>query len=323
MQELKQKIIKKIKQAKNSKELEAVYRQYLGRKGELTKVLRSLKDLPEKERKEKGRLANQIKQEVSQIMEAQRKRIGNKASSKNWLDVTAPGELPAEGHLHPMTIVQRQVEDIFQSMGFFVADGPEVETEWYAFDSLNIPKDHPARDLWDTFWLKDLNLLLRPHTSPVQTRYMEKNSPPLRIIVSGGRCYRREATDATHEAVFHQVECLMIGENVSMANFKGVTLSFLRSFFGPQTQMRLIPSFFPFVEPGFQIDVLRSKKEGWLELMGAGMVHKNVFKNAGYNPQKWQGFAFGFGLDRLTMLKYKIDDIRLTFDGDMRFLKQF
>ncbi|MBU1137265.1 phenylalanine--tRNA ligase subunit alpha, partial [Patescibacteria group bacterium] len=225
------------------------------------------------------------------------------------------------GHLHPITLVQRQIEDIFQSMGFSVINGPEVETESYNFDALNIPKDHPARDLWDTFWLKDVNLLLRTHTSPMQARYMEKNNPPLRIIVPG-RCFRHEATDATHEAQFYQFEGLMVGKDVSVANFKGVIEAFLKRFFGSETEMRLRPGYFPFVEPGFEIDAKR-KGGQWLEMMGAGMVHPNVFKAVGYNPKEVQGFAFGAGIDRLAMLKYKIDDIRLFYGSDLRFLKQF
>ena len=241
--------------------------------------------------------------------------------------MTAPGILPPQGHLHPLTLVQRQIEEIFQSMGFSVVDGPEVETEHYNFDALNVPKDHPARDLWDTFWLKDLDLLLRTHTSPVQARYMEKNNPPLRIIVPG-RCFRHEATDATHDVQFYQFEGLMVGKNVSVVNFKGIIEEFFKQFFKSDIKVRLRPSYFPFVEPGFEVDVMprqaRHKKEKeWLEIMGAGMVHPNVFKEVGYNPKNWQGFAFGAGIERLAMIKYQIDDIRLFYSSDLRFLEQF
>jgi len=326
LSELKEKILNEIEEVKDLKDLDNFYTQYLGRKGELTKILRSLKDLPEKERKEKGQLANQVKKELEEVFKDKRGGFSVKSTTfadgkKGWIDVTAPGKLPPRGHLHPITLVQRQVEEIFQSMGFSVIYGPEAETEYYNFDALNIPKNHPARDLWDTFWLKDLNLLLRTHTSPMQARYMEKNSPPLRIIVPG-RCFRHEATDATHEAQFYQFEGLMVGEDVSAANFKGVIEGFLTRFFSKETEIRLRPSYYPFVEPGFDIDV-RPKEGKWLEMMGSGMVHPSVFKAAGYPAGKWQGFAFGAGIERLAMIKYKVNDIRLFYGSDLRFLKQF
>ncbi len=240
----------------------------------------------------------------------------------DWFDITAPGKKPVFGHLHPLTQVRRKVEEIFQSMGFSVLEGPEAETEWYNFDALNIPKDHPARDMWDTLWLKPENskLLLRTHTSPVQIRYMEKNQPPLRIIVPG-KAFRHEATDASHEINFYQLEGLMVDKAVSAANFKAIIEEFFKRFFGRPAEIRMRPSYFPFVEPGFEIDIKWDK--GWLEMMGAGMVHPKVLKNSGLNPKLWQGFAFGIGLDRLAMMKYKIDDIRLFYSGDLRFLHQF
>ena len=323
LNQIKQKAIKEIEQAKNLKDLEIIYRRYLGRKGELTKILRSLKDLPEKGKKEKGRLANQVKKEIDNSLEQKKYKMQDTKHKMqdDWIDVSAPGKLPLRGYLHPITLVQRQIEEIFQSMGFSVINGPEIETEYYNFDALNIPKNHPARDAWDTFWLKDIDLLLRTHTSPMQARYMEKHNPPLRIIVPG-RCFRHEATDASHDVQFYQVEGLMVGDNISMANFKGVIEMFLKVFFGPMAKMRLRPGFFPFTEPGFEVDVKR-EKGGWLEIMGAGMVHQNVFKTVGYKPVRYQGFAFGVGLDRLAMIKYQIDDIRLFYSSDLRFLKQF
>jgi len=322
LEQIKQKAQEEISQAKDLKELEEIFRTYLGRKGKLTKVLRSLKDMSEKERKEKGQLANQIKNEISQMIEKKNKGLsGSKSKSKEWIDVTAPGTKVPRGHAHPITLVQRDVEGIFQSMGFSVLDGPEVETAHYNFDALNVPENHPARDMWDTFWLKDVDLLLRTHTSPMQARYMEKNSPPLRIIVPG-RCFRHEATDATHGFQFYQFEGLMVGQDVSAANFKAVIEEFFKQFFdSSDIKVRLRPSYFPFVEPGFEVDVKRGKGK-WLEIMGAGMVHPNVFKEAGYS-KKWQGFAFGAGIERLAMIKYQIDDIRLFFNSDLRFLKQF
>ena len=328
LNQLKQKAIKEIEQAKDLKNLEGIYRNYFGRQGELTNVLRSLKDLPAKERKEKGKLANQLKQDLEEAIKAKSKKFSVKGGQdKEWIDVTVPGILPSEGHLHPISLVQQQLEEIFQSMGFSVVDGPEIENEYYNFDALNIPKNHPARDLWDTFWLKDISLLLRTHTSPMQARYMEKHKPPLRIIVPG-RCFRHEATDASHDVQFYQVEGLMVGQNVSLTNFKGVIEEFLKRFFGSGVKMRLRPGHFPFTEPSFEVDILKTqnskrKTQNWLEIMGAGMVHPNVFKAVGYVPGKWQGCAFGVGLDRLAMLKYQIDDIRLFYSGDLRFLKQF
>lgn len=321
---VKQNFLNDIEKSKDLKTLENIYKKYLGRKGELTKILRSLKDLSEKERKEKGKLANNLRQEIEEVINKNKKKFLDISDlphqQANWIDVTAPGKLPAQGHLHPITLVQQEIEEIFQSMGFSIINGPEVETEHYNFDALNVPKNHPARDLGDTFWLKDINLLLRTHTSPMQARYMEENNPPLRIIVPG-RCFRHEATDTSHDVQFYQVEGLMVGSDISVANFKGVIEGFLKRFFHPDVEMRLRPGYFPFVEPGFEIDI-KWENKGWLEIMGAGMVHPNVFKMVGYTKE-WQGFAFGMGIDRLAMLKYKIDDIRLFYSSDLRFLKQF
>ena len=330
LNQIKQKAIEEISQVKDLKKLEEIFRTYLGRKGELTKVLHSLKDMPEKERIKTGKLANQVKKEIKEVINAKKSKlqtISSQLPDKDQIDVTAPGLKISRGHLHPITLVQREVEEIFQSMGFSVLDGPEVETAHYNFDALNVPENHPARDMWDTFWLKDLDLLLRTHTSPMQARYMEKNNPPLRIIVPG-RCFRHEATDATHGFQFYQFEGLMVGENISAANFKAIIEEFFKRFFSSSdVQVRLRPSYFPFVEPGFEVDIMprqaRHKKENkWLEIMGAGMVHPNVFKKVGYT-KKWQGFAFGAGIERLAMMKYQIDDIRLFFSSDLRFLKQF
>lgn len=263
--------------------------------------------------------------------------------AKNKIDVTAPGKRAARGHLHPLTLVQNKAIDIFSSMGFEVAEGPEVETEYYNFDALNIPKNHPSRDMWDTFWLKqsadsrlfarpDLrsksglgqNLLLRTHTSPVQIRYMESppaGGPPFRIIAPG-RVFRYEATDATHEAQFYQLEGLMVGKNITLANLKAIMEVFFQKFFGDKNiEVRLRPSYFPFVEPGVEVDMKFKGK--WMEIAGAGMVHPKVLENVKINPAEWQGFAFGMGIDRLAMIKYKIDDVRLFYGSDLRFIKQF
>jgi len=256
------------------------------------------------------------------------------------LDVTAPGKKIGLGHLHPLTQAQKKAAGIFSSMGFEIAEGPELETEYYNFDALNIPKSHPARDMWDTFWLKTggpkKSLLMRTHTSPVQIRYMEQNEPPFRIIAPG-RVFRYEATDATHEIQFYQLEGLMVGKNITLANLKAVMEVFFREFFSAEEKMeiRLRPSYFPFVEPGVEIDMKwgrsrRSKEAGvpagaseWIEIAGAGMVHPNVLENVKLDPREWRGFAFGMGLDRLAMIKRKIEDVRLFYSGDLRFIKQF
>jgi|TARA_Y100000310_G_scaffold63585_1_gene59049 phenylalanyl-tRNA synthetase alpha chain len=231
-----------------------------------------------------------------------------------------------EGHLHPISRIVRDVNSIFGEMGFSLVLGPEIETEHYNFDALNIPADHPARDMWDTLWLKPLSdkNLLRTHTSPMQVRYMEKNKPPFRIIVPG-KVFRHEATDATHEAQFYQLEGLMIDKDISLGHLKGVLEQFFEKFLGSDSQVRFRPSYFPFVEPGVEVDVLHTTKQGtkWLELMGAGMVHPNVLKEVGIDPSEWSGFAFGGGVERLAMVKYGIDDVRLFHTGDLRFVNQF
>ena len=335
LKSLEKRAEKEIKSSKNLKDLNDIYKKYLDKKGELSKVLRSLKKLPKAKRIKLSKEANGLKVYLKKIIERKNKKLKEKSRKqvyeKEWIDITIPARKPVLGHLHPLTQVKREAEEIFQLMGFSVIEGPEVETEWYNFDALNIPKDHPARDSWDTFYLKN-RLLLRTHTSPVQIRYMEKNNPPLRIIVPG-RIFRHEATDAYHEFNFYQLEGLMVDKQVSAANFKAVLQEFYRQFFRKPIKIRMRPSYFPFVEPGFEVDmsctVCLGKgcptcgRTGWQEMMGAGMVHPNVLKNSGLNPKNWQGFAFGMGLERLAMMKYKINDIRLFYKGDLRFLKQF
>lgn len=328
-----------IAKTKTLEELEELRIKFLGReRGALTLILRSLKNLPPPERARLGQAANRLRGELENIFEKRTKELKKDAFesvlTKERLDVTRPGIRPPKGHFHPHTKVLRQIENIFGSMGFDAVEGSEVETERYNFDALNIPRNHPSRDMWDTFWLKPekSGLLLRTHTSPVQIRYMEKHNPPLRIIAPG-RVFRYEATDASHEFQFYQVEGLMVDKNVSVANFKAVIEEFFSRLFVTKVKTRLRPSFFPFVEPGFEVDIScivcnqkgcsACKKAGWLEIAGAGMVHPNVFKAVGYNPKQVQGFAFGMGLDRIVMMKYKIPDIRLFHSGDLRFLKQF
>lgn len=334
LKKIKKETEKAIGAANDLKELQEAYKNYLGKTGELTQILRSLKDLPKRERIMLGKDANDVKNaltlafdERSAVLKAKEAKA---AEEKEWIDVTAPGKKVVVGHLHPLTLAKRKTIEIFQSMGFDVAEGPDIETEFYNFDALNIPKNHPARDAMDTFYLQD-NLLLRTHTSPVQVRYMEKNNPPLRVIAPG-TVYRHEATDASHEFQLYQVEGLMVDKNISVANLKAVVEEFFKRFFEKAVESRFRPDFFPFVEPGFDISITClvcrgkgcpvCKETGWLEVGGAGMVHQNVFKAAGL-AERLQGWAFGFGLERLAMLKYKINEIRLFRSGDSRFLNQF
>jgi phenylalanyl-tRNA synthetase alpha chain len=256
--------------------------------------------------------------------------------AKEKIDITIPGHKRKNGHLHILTQTQSEIEDIFTSMGFEIADGPEVESEYYNFDALNIPKNHPARDMWDTFWIKGENskerTLLRTHTSPVQMRYMEKHEPPL-MIIAPGRCFRHEATDAKHEHTFYQFEALMVDKDINIGHFKYVGEKFFSRFFGKKITVRLRPSFFPFTEPSFEFDISCTvcggkgcrtcQNVGWLEIGGAGMVNQKVFEMAGYPRGKYTGFAWGFGIERLAMMKYKIDDIRMFSGGDLRFIRQF
>lgn len=344
-----------IAKAETSESIEDLRIEYLGRKGALTAILRSLKDLPAEERRIIGEEANKIRADIETRLEEKKTVIKHTFTEsvlkKEWIDVTHPGIRIEKGTLHPITQVLREAEAIFASMGFATVEGPEVETEYYNFDALNIPENHPARDMWDTFWLKPRmadggwrmaksnkpsatsnRLLLRTHTSPVQIRYMESHNPPIRIIVPG-RVYRYEATDASHDIQFYQLEGLMVDQNISIANFKAIIQLFFAHLFKKEIAIRLRPSFFPFTEPSFEVDISCiicdqkgcsvCKQSGWLELAGAGMVHPNVFKAAGYNPKEVQGFAFGMGINRIAMMKYKIPDIRLFHSGDIRFLKQF
>ena len=333
LKDIKKEGLSEIELAQDLKELDNIFKKYLGKKGELVDVFSSIKKMTKAQKAKLGKDANEAKKALSEKIKEKKNFLAGKSKSPDtkWLDVTIPGLKTETGHLHPLTLVRRNIEEIFQVMGFSIVSGPQIETEHYNFDALNIPKDHPARDLWDTFYLKS-GLLLRTHTSPVQVRFMEKHKPPFRIV-SPGRIFRHEATDASHETNFYQVEALMIGEDISASNFKAIIEEFLSRFFQKRIDIRLRPSFFPFVEPGFEIDASCAvcggkgcstcSQTGWIELMGAGMVHPNVLESAGINSKKWQGFAFGVGMDRLAMMRYKINDVRLLYSGDLRFLKQF
>ncbi len=327
-------VIGRVRDAQSLRDLEV---RFLGRKSQLTNVLRNLKNLSIDERRTVGSFANAVRQEMEQALKQSRQRLAASRSRTPRLDITWPGQHAPVGHLHPITQFLRKVEDIFVSMGFEILDGPEIETEQYNFDLLNIPKDHPARDKWDTFYVespksKREKLLLRTHTSPVQLRAMEKRKPPVRLIVPG-RAFRHEATDASHETTFYQCEGLVIDEGVSVTNLIATLQLFLRSIFVEQVKTRVRPEYYPFVEPGMDIDMSClicggkgcsvCKHRGWLEMMGSGMVHPQVLKNMRVDPKKYRGFAFGMGIDRLMMLYYGINNIRLSYAGDLRFLEQF
>jgi len=304
--------------------LEAVRVKFLGRRGQLTQLLSTLKEFPPEVRAEAGRILNSLKQEISRELETQGAQLALETKKARLAaeryDLTLPGRWRPLGHLHPLTQVRLEIEDIFMRMGFDVATGPEVETDYYNFEALNIPEDHPARDEWDSFYI-DEERLLRTHTSPVQIRVMKSRRPPVRIICPG-RCYRRDTPDATHSPVFHQVELLWVEEGLTMANLKWIVEEFVRRFFGPGYEMRFSADYFPFTEPSAQVHIRRPGGE-WLEIMGAGMVDPEVLAEVGYDPEKVTGFAFGLGIERMAMLRWGIEDIRLFYQNDIRFLSQF
>jgi len=320
--------------AKDKDQIMKVRTQFLGRKGKLTLLVRQLGTLPEKERPIAGKLINQIKSKLEQHVDQQLTIISEQDKreqlKKETLDITLPGRRLSIGKKHPITQVTSEITEIFNGMGFQIAEGPEVELDFYNFEALNIPKDHPARDMHDTFYITE-EVLLRTHTSPVQIRTMEKLKPPVSII-SPGKSYRRDS-DVSHTPMFHQVEGFMVGENISFSHLKGVLTVFAHQMFGENSATRFRPSFFPFTEPSAEIDIqcviCKGKGcrvcsgSGWLEILGAGMVHPSVLKTVGYDPQQVSGFAFGMGIERIAMLKYGIDDIRLFFENDVRFLQQF
>jgi phenylalanyl-tRNA synthetase alpha chain len=316
--------------------LEEARVRWLGRKSELTQILRGLKDLTPAERSSVGARANHLRASLERRYDEIRARLeqdgaGNGAPVGN--DLTLPGRVIPRGHVHLLSQVLAEVREIFHGLGFALAEGPEVEDDHHNFGALNMPKGHPARAITDTFYLRP-DVLLRTHTSSVQIRTMETRKPPVRIICPG-RVYRNEAVDATHHFEFHQVEGLYVDENVTMADLKGTLDRFLKQFFGSGTEMRFSPSYFPFVEPGAQVEircffcggkgcgVCGPLSGGWLEVLGAGMVHPNVYRAVGYDPERWTGFAFGAGIERLTMLRQGVPDIRLFYEGDVRFLHQF
>ena len=328
-------LLGEISAAGSTAELADVERRALGKKGELTLLLRGMKDVPAHERPKFGRRVNEAKAQVSEAIERCRATLeaaeASRAAEHDRLDVTLPGRGRRPGRPHPMARVLDEMCEIFIGMGFTIVEGPEIETRWYNFSALNIPDDHPVMDEKNTFFLPD-GLLLRTETSAIQARVMEAQPPPVRIL-GPGRCYRRDAVDATHTHTFHQVEALVVDEGISFADLKGTVLQFFRQMYGPRVRLRIRPDFFPFVEPGGDVSFSchlcdgpgcpTCKYTGWIELGGCGMVHPNVLRNVGYDAEKYTGFAFGFGLERMAMLKYGIDDIRLFYENDIRFLEQF
>jgi len=320
--------------AKDKDEVMKVRTQFLGRKGSMSLLVKQLGTLPKEERPLAGQLINQIKSKLEQDIDRKLILINelekNKELEGETLDITLPGRRLAVGKKHPVTQVTDEITAIFTVMGFEIAEGPEVELDFYNFEALNIPKDHPARDMQDTFYISE-EVLLRTHTSPVQIRTMEKLKPPVRII-SPGKAYRCDS-DVSHTPMFHQVEGFMVGKDISFSHLKGVLTVFAHQMFGEDTAIRFRPSFFPFTEPSAEMDIQCvmckgggcrvCSGSGWLEILGSGMVHPAVFKKVGYDPQQVSGFAFGMGIERIAMLKYGIDDIRLFFENDLRFLQQF
>ena len=322
---LREEALKVSEGIKDAKSFDAFRVKYLGRKSRISDLLSSLKNLPLQDRRVVGPEAQRLRKDLEEIVSFKLKELSGESAEVD-IDVTRPGRRPRLGHLHPLTKIESEMRDIFTSMNFSVVEGPEVETEYYNFDALNIPADHPAREMWDTFWIKgkkgerQSRLLMRTHTSPVQIRYMETHEPPFQIVVPG-RVFRYEATDASHEINFYQLEGLMVGKGVSLSNFKFVIEEFFRRFFNERVEYRLRPSYFPFVEPGVEVDIKFRGK--WLEILGAGMVHPKVFEAAHLNPRDLTGFAFGMGVERLAMIKYNIPDIRMFYANDLRFLSQF
>ncbi|MCK4739529.1 MAG: phenylalanine--tRNA ligase subunit alpha [Deltaproteobacteria bacterium] len=340
LQKIEEELKSTLAQAGALEEVVAIKTSFLGRKSPLSALLKGLGALSPEERKSAGGVINKTKQTLTLVVDARLDELKKEALSsklaKERIDVTLPGRLTQVGRLHPVTQTLDEVEEIFISMGFEVAEGPEVETDYYNFEALNIPKDHPAREMQDTFYISD-DTCLRTHTSPVQVRVMENRTPPLRVIAPG-TVYRRDS-DVTHTPMFHQVEGFMVDENITFADLKGVLTQFLRRLFGADKAVRFRPSFFPFTEPSAEVDIACvicdgsgvfqntpcriCKGSGWIEILGAGMVHPEVFKYVGYDPEKYSGFAFGIGMERVTMLKHGIDDLRLFFENDLRFLSQF
>ena len=315
-----------IKNITSKEEIENWRIDYLGRKGKISDFFQTFKNLKSKEKNELGSLANSIKNSLEKLYEKKSQSLDEQNNVKNeFFDFTLPSTPISTGSIHPTNQMMQEICEAFNKLGFNIFEGPEIESETYAFDKLNIPTNHPARDIWDTIYVKNVNkiksLVLRPHTSPMQIRIMENNKPPIRVIIPG-KCYRYEATDNTHEWHFHQIEGLVIDKNINFSNMKSTLFEFARIIFGEDTKSRFRCDFFPFVEPGAEMSI-NFKQNEWLELMGAGMVHPKVLMNVGLDPEEYSGFAFGLGIERAAMIKYGIENIRDFYANDYQFLKQF
>ncbi|MBQ1801629.1 phenylalanine--tRNA ligase subunit alpha [Lachnobacterium bovis] len=333
--EIKDSAIRQIKEASNLSALNDVRVAFLGKKGELTAVLKSMKDVKPEDRPKVGQMVNEARKQIETILEETKVKLEKEALDiklkEEVIDVTLPAKKKKVGHSHPNTLVLNEVERIFTGMGYEVVEGPEIEEDYYNFEALNIPANHPAKDEQDTFYIND-KILLRTQTSPVQVRVMERQKPPIRMIAPG-RVFRADEVDATHSPSFHQIEGMVIDKNVTFSDLKGTLTKFVRQMFGDDTKVKFRPHHFPFTEPSAEMDISCfkcggkgcrfCKGEGWIEILGCGMVHPKVLKMSGIDPNEYQGFAFGVGLERITLLKYEIDDMRLLYENDDRFLEQF
>ena len=335
LQSIDQKALQDLHAADTQKLLEELRVRYLGKKGTLTSILKQMKDLSNEERPVIGKLANEVRSNIEKAISTRTEEL-KKLELEHRLraeaiDVTMPGKKQMVGHRHPLSVTLSNLEEIFLGMGFSIAEGPEVEYDYYNFEALNIPKDHPARDDQDTFYITD-NILLRSQTSPVQVRTMEKQKPPIRIIAPG-RVYRSDAVDATHSPLFHQIEGLVVDKNITFADLKGTLETFIKRLYGEDSVVRFRPHHFPFTEPSAEVDMQCfnchgegcriCKGEGWIEILGCGMVHPKVLSNCGIDPEEYSGFAFGIGLERIAQRQFNVDDMRLYYENDVRFLEQF
>lgn len=335
LQAIREEAIAKIEAAKDLDALNEIKVNVLGKKGDLTQVLKSMKDVAPEERPKVGQMVNDTRSVIEEKLENVKKEIARRIREEKMknevIDVTLPGTMHMKGHRHPNQIALEELERVFIGMGYEIVEGPEVEYDHYNFELLNIPANHPAKDEQDTFYITK-DILLRTQTSPVQARVMETGRMPIRMI-SPGRVFRSDEVDATHSPSFHQVEGLVVDKNITFADMKGTLEQFAREFFGPKTKIKLRPHHFPFTEPSAEVDVScfkcggtgcrMCKGSGWIEILGCGMVHPNVLRDCGIDPEEYSGFAFGMGLERIALLKYEIDDMRLLYENDMRFLKQF
>lgn len=335
LKQIREEAIRQIEASEALDKLNDIRVNYLGKKGELTSLLKSMKDIAAEERPKFGQMVNDVRQALEEKLEESKKRLAEIARAEQMkeevIDVTLPAKKQNIGHRHPNSIALEEVERIFVGMGYEVMEGPDVETDYYNFEALNIPANHPAKDEQDTFYVNE-NIVLRTQTSPVQVRAMEQGKLPIRIIAPG-RVYRSDEVDATHSPSFHQVEGLVIDKHITFADLKGTLAEFARELFGPETKVKFRPHHFPFTEPSAEVDVScfkcggkgcrMCKGSGWIEILGCGMVHPRVLKMSGINPDEYSGFAFGMGLERVALLKYEIDDMRLLYENDIRFLKQF